>query len=62
MQFGTSCPEQKKKQTKNGSSRQRVGVLREGAAPYHVNGSAAKGKPRFIDLFCGGIGGFRLAF
>src|SRR5271155_2057628 len=61
MRFRRIMPRAKKKQTKNGSTRQGAGVLREDAAPYHVNGSAAKSRPRFIDLFCG-IGGFRLAF
>ena len=54
-------PKAKNKNTKNGSHRQNGNVLNEGATAYHVNGSAPKGKPRFIDLFCG-IGGFRLAF
>jgi hypothetical protein len=54
-------PKAKNRKSSFGSSRKDAGALREGATPYHVNGSASKGQPRFIDLFCG-IGGFRLAF
>src|SRR5579862_9669824 len=54
-------PKAKNKQTKNGSHRGGAAVLREDAPAFHVNGTATKGRHRFIDLFCG-IGGFRLAF